>query len=83
MHPAVDDTDPKAREFQLNLIRRMTPDERLARVLQLNHLLGAFAEAGIRARHPNAGDREVFLRVAAQRLPRESMIRVYGWDPHA
>jgi hypothetical protein len=31
--------------------------------------------------NPDAGDREVFLRVAARRLDRETMIQVYGWDP--
>jgi hypothetical protein len=28
-----------------------------------------------------AGEREVFLRVAARRLDRETMIKAYGWDP--
>jgi hypothetical protein len=31
--------------------------------------------------YPDAGEREVFLRVAARRLDRETMIKVYGWDP--
>jgi hypothetical protein len=31
--------------------------------------------------YPRAGEREVFLRVAARRLDRETMLRVYGWDP--
>jgi len=31
--------------------------------------------------HPEASDHEVLLRVAARHLPRELMIRAYGWDP--
>jgi hypothetical protein len=31
--------------------------------------------------HPQAPDREVFLRVASRHLPRELMIRAYAWDP--
>jgi hypothetical protein len=31
--------------------------------------------------YPQASEREVFLRVAARRLDRDSMIRAYGWDP--
>jgi len=31
--------------------------------------------------HPEASDREVFLRVAARHLPRDLMIRAYKWDP--
>jgi hypothetical protein len=39
------------------------------------------AESGVRARHPNAPEREIFLRSAALRLPRDLMIRAYGRDP--
>ena len=37
--------------------------------------------AGVRLRHPNAGERELFLRTAALRLGRDLTIDVYGWDP--
>lgn len=43
----------------------------------------AVAEAGIRRAHPDADDREVFLRRAARSLDRETMVKVYGWDPDA
>jgi hypothetical protein len=46
-------------------------------------LANATAEAGIRRAHPDADDREVFLRRAARSLDRATMIRVYGWDPAA
>ena len=35
----------------------------------------------IRKRHPNAGTRELRLRLASRRLDPEIMTRVYGWDP--
>ena len=38
-------------------------------------------EMGVRRMYPEASDREVLLRVAARHLPRELMIRAYGWDP--
>ena len=59
----------------------MSPGEKIATVLQLSHLAIQMSEAGVRLRHPEAGDREVFLRAAALRLSRELMIRAYGWDP--
>jgi len=31
--------------------------------------------------YPEADEREIFLRVAARRLDRDTMIKVYGWDP--
>ncbi|MCA8978022.1 MAG: hypothetical protein KDC98_25070 [Planctomycetes bacterium] len=43
----------------------------------------AFAEAGIRRSHPGADDREVCLRRAARTLDRETMVKVYDWDPDA
>lgn len=47
----------------------------------LADLARKMAEAGVREAHPQAPDREVFLRVALRHLPRELMIRAYGWDP--
>jgi len=35
----------------------------------------------VRAMYPEASEREIFLRVAARRLDRETMVRAYGWDP--
>lgn len=37
--------------------------------------------AGLRARYPGAGERELSLRLAAFRLDRETMIRLFEWDP--
>jgi len=70
-------------EVWLDLLRRKPPGERLARALDLSGFVLQLSEAGVRARHPQADDREVFLRTAAQHLPRELMIRAYGWDPEA
>ena len=38
-------------------------------------------EMGVRRLYPNASDHQVLLRVAARHLPRDLMIRAYGWDP--
>jgi Rv0078B-related antitoxin len=68
-------------EVWLELLRQKAPGERLAATLGLADLALKMAEAGVRRMHPQAPDREVFLRVAARHLPRELMIRAYGWDP--
>lgn len=49
--------------------------------LDLSELAIRMSEAGVRAQFPEASEREVFLRAAARRLPRDLMIRAYGWDP--
>jgi len=75
------DTDPRAMEVWLDLLRQKPLGERLATTLALADLTLKMAEAGVRASHPQASDREVFLRLAARHLPRDLMIRAYDWDP--
>ncbi|MEP7354135.1 MAG: hypothetical protein ABI824_12970 [Acidobacteriota bacterium] len=65
------------------LLRQKTPGEKLALTLQLTQLAMKMSEAGVRAAYPNASEREIFLRAAARRLPRDLMIRAYGWDPES
>ena len=78
----LDDTNPKAREVYCELLRRMSPEERLARVFELNELQESLQRESVKRLYPAAGEREVFLRVAARRLGRETMIKAYDWDPN-
>jgi len=75
------DTDPRAMEVWLDLLRRMPPGEKIAAVFATSQLMMQISEAGVRLAHPEADDREGFLRTAARRLSRDLMIRAYGWDP--
>jgi hypothetical protein len=68
-------------EVWLEILRKKTPGERLLMALKMTDFAFQMSEAGVRARHPEASEREVFLRAAALRLPRDLMIRAYGWDP--
>jgi len=75
------DTDPRAMEVWLELLRKMPAGEKLAVVLSGAQFVLQLYEMGVRKMHPEASDHEVLLRVAARHLPRELMIRAYGWDP--
>jgi hypothetical protein len=75
------DTDPRAREVWMQVLRSKTPGERIAIAFNLTEFALQMAESGVRARHPQASEREIFLRCAALRIPRDLMIRAYGWDP--
>ena len=77
------DTDPRAIEVWIKLLRDAPPGDKLLQALDLSAFALQLCEAGVRSRHPQASDREVFLRVAASHLPRDLMIRAYGWDPGA
>ena len=75
------DTDSKAFEVLIQLQRKMSGGEKLACVLQTSAMLMALTEENVRKLYPVATEREIFLRSAARRLDRETMIRAYGWDP--
>lgn len=78
MRPA--DTSPEAWQVWLDLVRKMTPAERLERTFALTESLRRLAEAGIREAHPNACDREIFLRLAQRQLGEELFRKVYGTE---
>jgi hypothetical protein len=61
--------------------RSLTPAEKMEAVFEQNELLRGMTEAHERQLHPEASDHEIFLRVTAHRLDRETMLRVYGWYP--
>lgn len=79
--PPYSDTDPRAMQVWLDLLRRMPADEKIRAALSATQLVFAMSEMGVRLAHPDADDREVFLRTAARHLSRDLMIRAYGWDP--
>ncbi len=76
-----EDTDPAALEVFLGLHRKMTPGERVSRVFEMAAFVENLQRSSVRSMYPKADEREIFLRVAARRLDRETMIRVYNWDP--
>jgi hypothetical protein len=75
------DTDPRAMDVWLRLLRQKTPGERMTIAFDLTDFALRMAESGVRANYPEASEREIFLRCAALRLPRHLMIAAYGWDP--
>ena len=76
-----EDTTPKALEVFLQLHREMDPGKKVAQIFELTAFQEGLQRASVRSMYPEADEREIFLRVAARRLDREIMIRVYGWDP--
>jgi hypothetical protein len=75
------DTSPEALEVFLEVQRRRTPTKKLATAFELSDTVRRLSLAGLRLRHPGASERELFLRMVALQVPRELMIRAYGWHP--
>ena len=75
------DTSAETERRQIEAWREMNAAQKLAIVSQLTLAAEEMARAGIRERHPTATGREIELRLGALRLDRDTMIRVFGWDP--
>jgi hypothetical protein len=75
------DTPPKVERMMLELWRRATAVQKLARMFGMGRMINELARAEVRRRHPEASPREIDLRLASRTLPRETMIRAFGWDP--
>jgi hypothetical protein len=62
------DTHPEALRVFLKIQGRMTAEQKLRRVVEMYETMTAAQMAEVRHLHPDADDREVFLRVTARRL---------------
>ena len=75
------DTTPEAWDKQFELYRQMSPAEK-ARVLRdVTLAANTFALAGLRQRHPGAGEAELLLRLAVLRLGEDIVAQAYHWRP--
>ena len=72
------DTSPEAWNVLMDLIRKIPPEEKLRRALELTAAARKLSEAGIRQAYPDAGEREIFLRLAQRQLGDELFQKVYG-----
>jgi len=75
------DTSEEIDRLQFARYREMSVEERLNIVAQLNAMVQRLAFDAMRERYPNATDDEIWLRLAAARLGRDTVRKVYGWDP--
>jgi hypothetical protein len=75
------DTTPEAWAKQFDLYRRMTSAQKADGIRALTLAVNRLALAGLRQRHPDAGESELRLRLAVLRLGEELVARAYGWRP--
>ena len=71
------DTTADIERRQVEAWRRLSSVERLRLVSDATRAVMALSLAGIRRRHPQASDRECFLRLAAIRLGVDTTRQVY------
>jgi hypothetical protein len=73
------DTAPEAQATHARVVAQLSAAERVQRARDLTLTANALALAGLRRRHPAAGERELLLRLAALRLGADVVERAYGW----
>lgn len=76
------DTPQQIQQIVIEGYRRMSPEEKLRQVGQLTQSIQALARARIREQYGDIPEREQRLRLAALWLDKETMIRVFNWNPN-
>ena len=81
MKPLSTDTTPEAQRKQVELMRRLSSSQKLALAFALTDTMRDLIMADIRQRFPRADETEIRRRFITRVLPREDIIRAYGFDP--
>ena len=76
-----DDTTPEAESALIEMLRSAPAWKRAEQLAGLIHSRNVLILADLRRRYPEAGEEELRKRLASRLLPREDVIRVFGWDP--
>ncbi len=72
------DTDRAAYEAQIAALRRLGPEGRLARTLELSRLSRELIEEGVRLRHPDWDERQIRREAIRMALGPELFNAAYG-----
>lgn len=75
------DTSPEVERMMFEIWRRITPAQKLEKVLSIGRSVNELTRAYLRREYPDATPREIELRLAARNLDRATMIAAFGWDP--
>jgi hypothetical protein len=81
MRPLAEDTPIEIEHIQMELLSRLSPAQKMERMVSLNRSLRSMVRAQIRQRYPDASEREIDLRTASRWLDPEMMAKAFGWDP--
>ena len=81
MTPLSSDTTPEAQRKQYELMRRLSPEQRLSLAFALTDAMRQLIISDLQHRFPAADANEIRRRFIARVLPREVVIKAYGFDP--
>jgi hypothetical protein len=80
MHSS-NDTSLFAEKILIDGYRKMSPERKLKQVTILTQTIQRMALARLQKQYPEMTANEQKLRLAALWLPRQTMIKLFNWDP--
>jgi len=83
MKPLSLDTTPEAQRKHYELMRKLSPEQRLSMAFALTDATRNLILADLHHRFPKADENEIRRKFIARVLSREDVIRAYGFDPKA
>lgn len=81
MKPLSLDTSAEVQRVHFELLRRASASQKLRLTFDLIQTLRRLTLADLRRQLPNASEDELRRGLIARLLPREDVIRAYGFDP--
>lgn len=81
MKPFSPDTTPQIQRKHYELMRTLSPERKLSMAFALTDATRQLVIADLRHRFPSASEEEIRRRFIARVLPRQDVIRAYGFDP--
>ena len=81
MTSTLSDTSPDIQRIHYELMREVPPVKRLQLAMELTQTARELILADIQYRFPDADPDELRRRFIARMLPRQDVIKVYGFDP--
>jgi hypothetical protein len=83
MKPLSLDTPPEVQRIHFELLRGASAGQKLRLTFDLIQTLRRLIVADLRRQFPDESDDELRKRLIARLLPREEVIRAYGFDPES
>jgi hypothetical protein len=83
MKPLSQDTTSEAQRKHYELMRRLSPEQRLSMAFALTDATRNLILADLHHRFPEADENEIRRKFIARVLSRKDVIRAYGFDPKA
>jgi hypothetical protein len=77
------DTTPEMQHKLFEMLRNIPASKKLCLTFELTQSIRLLVLAGLCRRFPTASDAELKRQLICRLLPREQVIKAYGFDPHS